>query len=446
MSIPWRSLAGCNPSAEMLPHPLLKRYAYLMHPFLPSHHLRSLLAAVCLCFTKDAGAGESAPPVKFIDTSFENASPLWYDFEDDGTVMIHLLYDAERDSPNRAAGHLHFRIQAEKGKKLTLEFKNLDNIWNGKSGSVAKEIKQVVISQDGNIWTPVRTESPGEGRVRVSLEMPGESLFVARCEPYRLSDLNRFLGEIKTNPLVKISTIGKTVQGRELEILRVGHESAPSHVFIRARAHPWEPVGNWVAEGLVRRLLSGDAAAQKFLSHYSVCILPMANKDGVERGGTRFNLQGKDLNRQWDKPADPQLAPENAALEHWLEEEIKAGRRPALAMDLHNDATGLLHISRPDTPEIGKYLGRMGIFESCLRTHTWFTAGSSKPTFHNPGTLGEGWYRRFGIDAVILEFNCNDIEGLKEPALGKYWMTFGSGLAETFDAYFALSDGSSGGK
>ena len=45
----------------------------------------------------------------------------------------------------------------------------------------------------------------------------------------------------------------------------------------------------------------------------------MANKDGVALGRTRFNLQGKDLNRDWDKPADPRLAPENYALEKWLE-------------------------------------------------------------------------------------------------------------------------------
>ncbi|MBL9144141.1 MAG: hypothetical protein JNM99_10725, partial [Verrucomicrobiaceae bacterium] len=54
-----------------------------------------------------------------------------------------------------------------------------------------------------------------------------------------------------------------------------------------------------------------------------------------------------------------------------------------------------------------------------------------------PGTLGEGWFSRFGIDAVILEFNCNYIEKLKEPAMGKHWITFGEGLAKTFEAYFA---------
>lgn len=388
-------------------------------------------------FSADAPTAAAAPPVDFIDTSFENASPLWYEFAEDDTVMIHLLYDQERNSPNRAAGHFHFRIQAAKGRKLTLEFNNLDNLWNGKPGSVAKEIKQVVVSQDGKAWTPVPTESPAEGRVRVVIEMPDTSLFVARCEPYRVSDLNRFMSEIKTNPLVKINAIGKTVQGRDIEIIRVGKDNAPNHVFIRARAHPWEPVGNWVTEGLVRRLLKGDGDAQKFLTRYNVCILPMANKDGVARGGTRFNSQGWDLNRKWDKAADPDYAPENAALEHWLEGEIKAGRRPTFAMDLHNDGNGMLHISRPDIPDIEKYLARMAHFEQCLRDHTWFTVGSTKPTFHNPGTLGEGWFQRFGIDAVILEFNCNFIEGIKQPALGKHWMTFGEGLAKAFDAYFA---------
>ncbi len=406
-------------------------------PRLTSLLLVALPAAMSV-FAADAPAQPPppSPPIDYIDTSFENASPLWYEFAEDGTVVIHLLYDQERAAPNRAAGHFHFRIQAAKGRKLTLEFKNLDNVWNGKHGSVGKEIKQVVVSQDGRSWAPVPTDSPQEGRVRVTLEMPGPSLFVARAEPYRVSDLNRFMEEIKTSPLVRISPIGKTVQGRDIEIIRVGSDDARNHVFIRARAHPWEPVGNWVVEGLVHRLLKGDADAKASLALYNLCILPMANKDGVARGGTRFNSQGWDLNRKWDKPADPNHAPENAALENWLEGEIKAGRRPTFAMDLHNDGNGMLHISRPDTPDIDEYLARMATFEQCLRDHTWFTVGSTKPSFHNPGTLGEGWFQRFRIDAVILEFNCNHIAGLKQPAMGRHWVTFGEGLAKAFDAYF----------
>ncbi len=98
-------------------------------------------------------------PLEFIDTSFENASPIWYEFARDGTTLVHLLYDHERSSPNRAAGHIHIKLHAKPGARLTLEFTNLDNVWNGVSGSVAHELKTVVISEDGRRWKSVPTES-----------------------------------------------------------------------------------------------------------------------------------------------------------------------------------------------------------------------------------------------------------------------------------------------
>jgi DNA-binding MarR family transcriptional regulator len=78
---------------------------------------------------------------------------------------------------------------------------------------------------------------------------------------------------------------------------------------------------------------------KKYLQRYCVYAMPMANKDGVARGRTRFNLNGKDLNRDWERPADAALAPENHALESWLRERIKAGepapRRSEVVSWLH---------------------------------------------------------------------------------------------------------------
>ncbi|MBI5385496.1 MAG: peptidase M14 [Verrucomicrobia bacterium] len=392
--------------------------------------------------TNDSAAARNLTPATntiglvFIDTSFENASPVWYDFTPDKTVLVHLLYDHERNSPNRAAGHFHFLLHATPGSKLTLEFTNLDNVWNGKPGSVAKELKTVVVSENGKDWKPLATEVLPTNRVRLTIEMPGPRLYVARLEPYRISDLDRLFATIHKNRLGQITPIGKTVQGRELEILRVGDKRAPYRVFLRARAHPWESGGNWVVEGLVRRLLQGDADARKFLQRYCLYVLPMANKDGVARGMTRFNFQGKDLNRDWDKPADPQLAPENAALEKWLEGMIRSGQRPHLAMELHNDGGGRLHISRPAVPELERHLARMKTLEALLRQHTWFTEGSTTASFRNPGSLGDGWLERFGIDAAVHEFNCNWIAGLKDYPSAKHWQTYGEKLAQVFYDYF----------
>jgi len=375
-------------------------------------------------------------PLEFIDTSFENASPVWYDLALDGTVLVHLLYDHERSSPNRAAGHIHFRLQAKSGSRLTIEFKNLDNVWNGTPGSVARELKAVVVSENGREWKSVPLESLPDDRVRLQLDMPGPQLFVARIEPYRLSDLDRLLGALRTNELVQISTIGKTVQNRPLEMVRLGNPQAPFRAFLRARAHPWESGGNWVVEGLIRRLLKGDAEAARLLSRYCVYILPMANKDGVALGRTRFNLLGKDLNRNWDKPADAELAPENHALEQWLEKMIKAGQAPNLALELHNDGAGKLHISRPPVPGLDRHLARMVTLEELLRRHTWFTEGSTGGSFRNSGTLGDGWLERYHIDAAVHEFNCNWIAGLKDYPSAKHWQSYGEKLATVLYEYF----------
>jgi hypothetical protein len=221
-----------------------------------------------------------------------------------------------------------------------------------------------------------------------------------------------------------------------LEIVRIGNPAAAHRVFLRARAHPWEAGGNWILEGLIDHLLRDDVQAREYLGRYVVYILPMANKDGVANGRTRFNLHGKDLNRNWDRPASAEDSPENYALEKWLENMIRAGTPPNLAIELHNDGNGQLHISRAPVPELGVYLKRMARLEQLLRRHTWFTVGSTAESFRNAGTLGDGWLERYKIDAVVHEFNCNWIERLNDYPNARHWREYGEGLCKVFFEYF----------
>jgi hypothetical protein len=147
---------------------------------------------------------------------------------------------------------------------------------------------------------------------------------------------------------------------------------------------------------------------------------------GIERHGDA------DLARE---PVDEQLAPENFALEQWLERMIADGRKPHFAMELHNDGGGRLHISRPPVPNLARHLERMARFEKLLRQHTWFTEGPTNTAFRNSGTLGDGWLQRYDIDAVVHEFNANWIAGLKEYPQGKHWLNYGENLATVLHEY-----------
>jgi len=374
--------------------------------------------------------------VSYIDTGFENGSPLWYEIEPDNFIRIHLNYDHERESPNRAVLHFHFKVHAKPGSKLTFEFDNLDNVWNRQKSRVSGEMKLAVVSADGETWEPIRMIQQPENKSRLTVEMTGPVLTICRIQPYLFSNLDQMLAKVRQSPLGEIKEIGKTVEGRPLEIVRLGKEDAPYRVFLRARAHPWESGGNWVLQGLVDKLLSGDEKAKKALDRYCVYTLPMANKDGVARGRSRFNLRGRDLNRNWDEPSDRELSPENFVLEEWLKGQIAAGKKPHLALELHNDGNGRLHINRPRTDEGERHHDRMKVLEELLRAHTWFREGTSISP-GGGGTLASGWLTRYGIDGAVHEFNCNWLEGAQDFPSRKHWEDYGANLVTVLDEYFA---------
>lgn len=372
--------------------------------------------------------------LEFINTSFENASPLHWEIDAKGRIQIFLVYDRQRSSPNRASGHWHFQLQGKPGAKLTLVLNNLDNIWNRIKASPISDRPITFVSANGRDWQPIRGIPLAGRRVQFSIQMPGQSLYVARLEPYRLSDLAKLIDAIRTHRLVEVTRIGKTVEGRDQEIIRVGSPEAPYRILLRGRAHAWEAGGNWVIQGLIQRLLSGDETAERYLKRYCVYVMAMANKDGVAHGRTRFNSMGMDLNRNWDRPADALLAPENHALETWLGTMIQQARRPHLAIDLHNDNGGGLHFSRPAGNDSKRYLAHMRVLEDLLRKRTWFTEGSAAESFL--GAISDGLLARYGIDALVHELNADWIEGLQDYPSGKHWQLYGEQLCRVFYEYF----------
>lgn len=376
----------------------------------------------------------------FLDTSFENASPLYWEADANNLVNVYLLYDRERSSPNRANGHWFFQVQAKPGAELTFVLHNFDNVWNGQKGSPIDKRTVCFVSKDARTWQTIPAEKTADNRLRFQVRVDTGSLYLARLEPYRLSDLERLKQAIRGDRRVEITPIGKTVEGRELEIIRVGNPEAAQRVLLRARAHPWEPGGNWVVHGLIKRLLRDDQDAKRYLNAYCVYIMPMANKDGVVRGRTRFNLLGADLNRKWDKPADPAINPENHALEAWLESMAAKGRKPDLMIDLHNDESGGLRIDRPGKG-LDEYLKSMDRLEVVLRKYTWYTERTSRASAGSPGSIGGGLLDRFGVNACVLELNANWIAGLNACPSAERWELFGAQLGEAFFHYFEAAAG-----
>ena len=127
-------------------------------------------------------------------------------------------------------------------------------------------------------------------------------------------------------------------------------------IWLMARQHSWETGTSWVAEGVLRFLLSSDPQAVRLRDNFVFKIFPMADPDGVARGGVRFNANGYDLNRNWDV-ADPKLMPEIAAQRKAVLDWVDSGRRIDLFLTLHNTEAedyiqGPLSAGGPDVREL----------------------------------------------------------------------------------------------
>ena len=399
-------------------------------------------------------------PVKYVSSNFENATPLFWELNPDGSVLVHLVYDHERNTPNRASNHVHFQIQAKPNSDVTLVIQYFDEVWNARIATSHSLLKNYYISHDGVSWTTVPVEIFENGhKIHVRVQSSGV-FYVSGMEPYRISDLDKLLNEIRNKPSVEIEPIGKTVEGRQLEIVRIGKPTAPFRVFIRARAHPWEAGGNWLVQGMIKYLLDKNTD-KKYLDRYCVYILPMAAKDGVARGLTRFNSFGIDLNRGMNLPADPYLTPENHALEAWLKKMIDREMRPNVSIDLHNDRNGKLsfghpsNINKPDyntdkvnstfqegylimdkNADVKQYESNIAKFESLMYKYTWYTwtQGGVRKDASNSGNYST---RRYHVDiAGLLELNQTWIERLNKAPFGSDWELMGKQMCDVFYHYF----------
>ncbi len=90
-------------------------------------------------------------------------------------------------------------------------------------------------------------------------------------------------------PPAAAETVGRSVEGRPIDALRVGSPRAERVVLVVGEIHGSEPAGRAV----VRRLRAADPPAGTAL-----LLVDSANPDGG-RAGTRWNARGVDLNRNF---------------------------------------------------------------------------------------------------------------------------------------------------
>ena len=107
---------------------------------------------------------------------------------------------------------------------------------------------------------------------------------------------------------VKVSSLGRSIEGRDIEMVTVGN--GPLKCWVIHRQHPGETQAEFFAEGLLTRLCGlDDAGATDGNAHlarqsFTFYIVPNMNPDGSAHGYLRTNAGGQNLNREWCATGD----------------------------------------------------------------------------------------------------------------------------------------------
>lgn len=161
------------------------------------------------------------------------------------------------------------------------------------------------ISLDGRQWQPLEKKlwTPADSEKKTPatalLEIGAAPLWVFAHQPVALQDLDDWITEISKAPFTKISTIGKSMEGRSIRQLSIGNPNANNFIFIIGRQHPPEITGSVGLMGFVDTIAKDSDSSKKFRKDFQTIVIPVVNPDGVEHGHWRSTLGGVDSNRDF---------------------------------------------------------------------------------------------------------------------------------------------------
>jgi murein tripeptide amidase MpaA len=162
----------------------------------------------------------------------------------------------------------------------------------------------VAVSEDNLHWFRVPSKFQ-DGVLSFSYAPAGNALFMAYFEPYSWARHEAMRARWADTPGVTVETIGQSVQGRAMHMVRVGEPAiGKKRIWVIARQHPGETMAEWFVEGLIERLLDGaDPVSRSLRNRCVFYLVPNMNPDGSALGNLRVNAAGANLNREWSTPS-----------------------------------------------------------------------------------------------------------------------------------------------
>jgi murein tripeptide amidase MpaA len=162
---------------------------------------------------------------------------------------------------------------------------------------------RAVCSYDRKNWFRVETNFNGK-ELEIAHTPTQNSFYLSYFTPFSHERHLDLLAKSQNSEICYLECLGKTFDGKDIDLLKIGSDPKKLNVWMIARQHPGETMAEWFVEGFLKRLLnSSDSLSTKVLAQANFHIIPNMNPDGAFRGHLRTNAKGINLNREWENPS-----------------------------------------------------------------------------------------------------------------------------------------------
>ncbi len=232
------------------------------------------------------------------------------------------LLAIRQDSQSHFYQWFYFGIQSAQAKTLV--------ITNAAGAAYPEgwQDYQALASDDLQHWYRVPTQYQ-DGQLLIEHQPSQGQRWYAYFVPYGYVRYLQALATWQQRPEVSWTALGRTVQGRAIDLLTLGQAGKPK-IWLSARQHPGETMASWYIEALINALLDTPLGAE-LRQQAQFFVLPHLNPDGAVLGNLRTNAQGINLNREWAQPC-MQRSPEV-----YLARQAMEARGVDLYIDVHGD-------------------------------------------------------------------------------------------------------------
>ncbi|QPC98130.1 M14 family metallopeptidase [Qipengyuania soli] len=176
-----------------------------------------------------------------------------------------------------------------------------------------------------------------------TIELPAGAGTVSGQELFTSSRYAGLASRLAATGVAHSEVIGLSRDGRPVEAIRMGDETASRVVLLLGRAHPPEVSGAVAMEAFVEEIGSLFANGSIDGARLQFIVIPLLNPDGVARGHWRANLGGRDLNRDWGDFTQPETRSVGELLNG-----LGEGRSPVLMVDFHSTRENLFYVQGED--------------------------------------------------------------------------------------------------